>query len=118
MKLTDKIEITNEDNMQLMSRYEDNHFDLAIVDPPYGINADKKNSGKKLQSKKSSALSSDFGSQEWDSHIPNDEYFKELKEYQKSKLYGVLIILIYKVVCFIGISTLQCLHTHKANWLG
>ena len=27
--------ITNEDNMELMSRYEDNHFDLAIVDPPY-----------------------------------------------------------------------------------
>jgi site-specific DNA-methyltransferase (adenine-specific) len=27
--------ITNEDNMQLMARYEDNHFDLAIVDPPY-----------------------------------------------------------------------------------
>ena len=33
--------ITNEDNMQLMARYEDNHFDLAIVDPPYGIGADK-----------------------------------------------------------------------------
>ena len=29
--------ITNEDNMELMSRYEDNYFDLAIVDPPYGI---------------------------------------------------------------------------------
>ena len=28
------IDITNEDNMDLMSRYEDNHFDLAIVDPP------------------------------------------------------------------------------------
>ena len=27
--------ITNEDNMELMARYEDNHFDLAIVDPPY-----------------------------------------------------------------------------------
>ena len=27
--------ITNEDNMQLMDRYQDNHFDLAIVDPPY-----------------------------------------------------------------------------------
>jgi len=27
--------ITNEDNMKLMARYEDNHFDLAIVDPPY-----------------------------------------------------------------------------------
>ena len=33
--------ITCEDNMKLMARYEDNHFDLAIVDPPYGINADK-----------------------------------------------------------------------------
>jgi site-specific DNA-methyltransferase (adenine-specific) len=31
------IEITNEDNMKLMARYEDNYFDLAIVDPPYGI---------------------------------------------------------------------------------
>ena len=30
--------ITNEDNMELMSRYKDNYFDLAIVDPPYGGN--------------------------------------------------------------------------------
>ena len=30
--------ITNECNMNLMSRYEDNYFDLAIVDPPYGGN--------------------------------------------------------------------------------
>lgn len=29
------IQITNEDNMDLMSRYPDNHFELAIVDPPY-----------------------------------------------------------------------------------
>jgi site-specific DNA-methyltransferase (adenine-specific) len=35
MKLTEKIEITNEDNMELMARYPDNYFDLAIVDPPY-----------------------------------------------------------------------------------
>ena len=27
------IQITNEDNMELMSRYPDNYFDLAIVDP-------------------------------------------------------------------------------------
>ena len=37
MNITEKIKITNEDNMELMSRYPDNHFDLAIVDPPYGI---------------------------------------------------------------------------------
>ena len=33
------INITNEDNIKLMSRYDDNHFDLAIVDSPYGIGA-------------------------------------------------------------------------------
>jgi site-specific DNA-methyltransferase (adenine-specific) len=34
--------ITNECNMTLMSRYPDNYFDLAIVDPPYGIERFKK----------------------------------------------------------------------------
>ena len=37
--IDDKITITNEDNIELMKRYSDNYFDLAIVDPPYGINA-------------------------------------------------------------------------------
>ena len=31
MSITVKLEITNEDNMDLMSRYPDNYFDLAIV---------------------------------------------------------------------------------------
>ena len=31
MKVTDKITITQEDNMSLMARYPDNYFDLAIV---------------------------------------------------------------------------------------
>lgn len=35
MDITDKITITKEDNMLMMSRYPDNYFDLAIVDPPY-----------------------------------------------------------------------------------
>lgn len=34
------INITNEDNMELMARYPDKYFDLAIVDPPYGIGED------------------------------------------------------------------------------
>jgi len=80
------INITNEDNMELMLRYDDNHFDLAIVDPPYGINADKKNSVKKLQSNKSSALSKDYGNQEWDFDIPNDNYFKQLKRVSKKQI--------------------------------
>jgi len=41
MKVTDKITITNEDNILLMARYPDNYFDLAIVDPPYGIDIAK-----------------------------------------------------------------------------
>ena len=86
MKLTDKIEITNEDNMELMARYPDNYFDLAIVDPPYGINADKKNSSRKLQSKKSSALSKDYGSQEWDSNVPTEKYFRDVIRVSKHQI--------------------------------
>ena len=44
MNVTNKIKVTNEDNMQLMARYPDDYFDLAIVDPPYGIGED----GKKI----------------------------------------------------------------------
>jgi DNA modification methylase len=35
MKVTDKITITNEDNMELMARYSDNYFDLVVTSPPY-----------------------------------------------------------------------------------
>jgi len=56
--------------MQLMARYEDKHFDLAIVDPPYGINAGKMTmgSGKHKFNK----------DKDWDSAIPSAEYFAEL----------------------------------------
>tara|TARA_R110001632_G_scaffold54557_2_gene133716 strand:- start:971 stop:1615 length:645 start_codon:yes stop_codon:yes gene_type:complete len=80
------IKITNEDNMELMKRYPDNHFDLAIVDPPYGINADDKNSTDKKQSKKSASKSKDYGSQKWDDAIPNEDYFKELKRVSKKQI--------------------------------
>ena len=80
------ITITNEDNMELMKRYKDNHFDLAIVDPPYGINADDKNSTDKKQSKKSASNSKNYGDQKWDDEIPNDEYFAELKRVSKKQV--------------------------------
>jgi len=86
MKVTDKITITNEDNMLLMARYPDNYFDLAIVDPPYGIDADVKNSTDKMQTKKSAAKSKKYGSQLWDSDIPTDEYFDELKRVSKKQI--------------------------------
>jgi site-specific DNA-methyltransferase (adenine-specific) len=80
--------ITNEDNMELMSRYEDNYFDLAIVDPPYGIDADNKNNGKNSDrhEKTSKAKINTYKKTNWDDAIPNDEYFTELKRVSKKQI--------------------------------
>ena len=64
--------ITNEDNMKLMARYPDNYFDLAIVDPPYGIGISK-NPIRQQHKKKN-----------WDNEIPLQNYFKELKRVSKN----------------------------------
>jgi len=82
MKLTDKIQITNEDNMELMSRYPDRYFDLSIIDPPYGISEDglKNHSrGKKSKSKK-------YTPKNWDKSSPDMEYFEELKRVSKNMI--------------------------------
>jgi site-specific DNA-methyltransferase (adenine-specific) len=74
MKVTDKITITNEDNMLLMARYPDNYFDLAIVDPPYRDTnqptKDMRNSGsmKSLEGR------------------PQKEYFDELIRVSKNQI--------------------------------
>ena len=70
--------ITNEDNMELMARYPDNYFDLAIVDPPYGINAGKMTMGSGKHKFKQG--------KDWDNAIPNDEYFKELFRVSKNQI--------------------------------
>ena len=59
--------------MDLMSRYEDNHFDLAIVDPPYGIGYD---GAKKTSGSHGGRKAHKFKG--WDSNIPTKEYFDEL----------------------------------------
>ena len=69
--------ITNEDNMELMASYEDNYFDLAIVDPPYGINANKEKEHNGWK---------DYGIKEWDNEIPKPEYFKELFRVSKNQI--------------------------------
>ena len=74
------MKITNEDNMELMARYEDNHFDLAIVDPPYGI-------GHSLLSgeKRGSKFVRTERHVEWDV-LPSKEYFSELKRVSKNQI--------------------------------
>ena len=68
------MKITNECNMELMARYEDNHFDLAIVDPPYGIGVTK---NKRLNN---------ISNKDWDNEIPKKEYFEELKRVSKNQI--------------------------------
>ena len=48
-----RIEFLNMDNMEFMKSVPDKYFQLAIIDPPYGIDADVKNSTDKMQTKKS-----------------------------------------------------------------
>lgn len=80
------IELINDDCMKVMARYPDKYFDLAIVDPPYGIGADLKNSKRELKSIKSASVSKDYGDQNWDSNIPDIEYFLELKRVSKNQI--------------------------------
>jgi len=72
--------ITNEDNMQLMARYPDNYFDLAIVDPPYGLQRLKKiNKGDKIHKQ------TDLG-KNYNNSKPNDIYFNELFRVSKNQI--------------------------------
>lgn len=80
------IEYFNEDCMVGMARYPDKHFDLAIVDPPYGIGASEKNSADKKQSKNSATNSIYYGNQKWDDNVPNKEYFEELIRVSKNQI--------------------------------
>ena len=75
MKVTDKITITNEDNMEIMARYPDNYFELAIVDPPYGIGIET--SGTHFKKNKAKG---------WDNQTPNKDYFKELFRVSKNQI--------------------------------
>jgi site-specific DNA-methyltransferase (adenine-specific) len=80
MNVTDKIELYNCDNMELMSRYPDNYFDLAICDPPYGIGED----GAKNHSRAKATRPKMYTAKNWDSSAPNKEYFIELKRVSKN----------------------------------
>jgi site-specific DNA-methyltransferase (adenine-specific) len=62
--------------MTVMQRYPDKHFDLAVVDPPYGIDIN------------SSGRLGHYGGKgkKWDKSIPSEEYFKELERVSKNQI--------------------------------
>jgi site-specific DNA-methyltransferase (adenine-specific) len=77
--------ITNEDNMLMMARYPDKYFDLAIVDPPYGIGfgtfnrTNKDSNGNRVKADK-------YKNSNWDDSIPTEDYFKELFRVSKNQI--------------------------------
>jgi site-specific DNA-methyltransferase (adenine-specific) len=64
--------VFNEDCIEVMKRYPEKHFDLAVVDPPYGIGISS-NPVRQMHDKK-----------QWDAAIPSDEYFNELFRVSKN----------------------------------
>ena len=65
-----KATLINGDCMEYMSTLKDKKFDLAVVDPPYGINVNQMNMGSRKTVKPTK--------KGWDSHIPDQEYFDKL----------------------------------------
>ncbi len=77
------LNLFNEDCMAVMSRYPAGYFDLAIVDPPYGIGED----GSKNKSRGKCATAKDYVSFAGnDNEPPSPEYFAELFRVSKNQI--------------------------------
>ena len=76
------IDLQNLDNMELMASYPDNYFNLAIVDPPYGIGED----GASNHSRDSRAKAKKYAIKNWDKTSSPISYFKELKRVSKNQI--------------------------------
>ncbi len=86
MKLNEYIEITNEDNMELMARYPDKYFDLSIIDPPYGLDLANMNMGIGKSKKASKIQNRKWQPKDWDKNAPKAEYFNELFRVSKNQI--------------------------------
>jgi site-specific DNA-methyltransferase (adenine-specific) len=73
----DKTKSFNIDCLEFMAKVHDNFYDLAIVDPPYGIDRNNMNMGNSVFNK---------DNKKWDSSIPNSEYFNELFRISKNQI--------------------------------
>ena len=81
------IEYYNEDCMEGMKRYGDKHFDLAIVDPPYGIKRLSVEEHQDPNSKFRRSMSKMVDSaKSWNSKKPTQEYWSELFRISKEQI--------------------------------
>ena len=68
--------------MELMARYPDNHFELAIVDPPYGISQPVFRKG----SKNKVAKTKEYNNEVYNQNAPDEKYFSELFRISKNQI--------------------------------
>lgn len=77
------IELYNVDCVEYMKKCKDNQFDLAIVDPPYGIDG---NSHRQNEGRGKLAKSKKYHNALWYQEAPTKEYFEELKRVSKNQI--------------------------------
>ena len=73
------IKLIHGDSLQALKGYADNHFDVAIVDPPYGIGYAKRKS-------KTKTSKIQYTPKDWDNEVPTKEYFYELFRVSKNQI--------------------------------
>jgi len=78
------IELIHGDCMDYMKDLSDNAFDLAIVDPPYGLNMDKNAFKNGINCKIHGFKMHKNG--KWDKKIPSKEYFNKLFSISKNQI--------------------------------
>jgi len=71
--------VYHEDCMEGLKRFPDNYFDLAVVDPPYGIGYAKRKS-------KTKTSKIQYTPKDWDNKTPNIEYWDELFRVSKNQI--------------------------------
>ena len=74
------------DCMEYMEQFPDNSFDLAIVDPPYGIDLANMNMGIGKSKKCSKIQNRKWQPKNWDKETPTWEYFRELIRVSKNQM--------------------------------
>ncbi len=79
-------EVYLEDCVTALKRYADNHFDLAIVDPPYGLGMGTVSIPSEKNTNSQQKFYKDLKSKRWDDNTPNKEYFDELKRVSKNQI--------------------------------
>lgn len=78
--------VFNEDCMTVMARYPDKFFDLAIVDPPYGIGEANKFQSRYVPTSKWKNPVCNHTHKDWDDYRPDETYFEELMRVSKNQI--------------------------------